>query len=218
MALPSNRKWLSLAALAIIIPISVLTTFKLSGIIPEPPTIAKTIETETITWNMTRPSNYTIINKWIKNGYNDQIALTSLNVHIASYFENDPAFDTDCLWFTINFSTKTVEGFVHSMSIELLPTDSDSYLLVHLLEPWPKLYNLEMKNILTEGRANQQACVYTAGFMQSKECSCEIIVSWHFVDENNTNHQVNAAIKSVYYNSTDYNEVVMPLQLQVLRS
>ena len=224
MALPSNRKWLSLTVLAIIIPISVLTTFKLTGIIPEPPTIAKTIEAETITWNMTRPSEVkTFHDLAVENFYSDTIASISLGVHVDHYLENSEDWG-DSLWVTINSTMQVQKGFIYSVCIRFSQTDENAFLSIHTLVPlgssdrlkYPKLYNLEMQNLVSFGSIGQEACASAVGVNQPKNSSLEVVVSWHFLDPNNISHWITASLETVYFNGTAYRKVIMPIQLGVL--
>ncbi len=223
MALPSNRKWLSLAVLAIIIPISVLTTFKLTGIIPEPPN-TETIEVDTVSWNMTRPSSTASFHGvTVENFYGDDIVPISLGVHVNTYFENDECWG-DSLWVTVNGTIQVQRGFIHSMCIRFSQTDENAFLSIHTLVPlgssdrlkYPKLYNLEMQNLVSFGSIGQEACASAVGVNQPKNSSLEVVVSWHFLDPNNISHWITASLETVYFNGTAYRKVIMPIRLEVI--
>jgi hypothetical protein len=216
MTLPSSRKWLSLAVLAIIIPIGVLTTFKLTGIIPEPQTIAKTIEAETITWNMTRPSEVkTFHDLAVENFYSDTIASISLGVHVDHYLENSEDLG-DSLWVTINSTMQVQKGFIYSVCIRFSQTDDNAFLSIHKIPPWPKTYNLNIADLVTLGSNTQRAYASAIYVDQPEKSSLEIMVSWHFLDPNNMSHWITASLETVYFNGTAYRKVIMPIQLGVL--
>ena len=220
MASPPSRKWLSMAVLAIIIPISVLTTFKLAGIIPEPPTIANTIETGPVNWNVTRPSDSVIFrNEVAENSYSGDAVTINLSVLIDRYMTKSLITDnSDCVWLLINTTSQVSQGFIHSMLIRFSRAEDDAYLLIHKFDPWPKVHGLEIGDIVTFGSNVHEAYTSANGIGQPKKCSLEILVSWHFLDSNNISHWTTAFLETVYFNGTTYRKVIMPIGLGVLAS
>lgn len=83
----STRKWLSVSLLAIILPISILASLKFSGILVEPQQL-ETTHTPPVGWNMTRPSDYISVDKWVENSYDDGKASVGLGVDVEDYTEN----------------------------------------------------------------------------------------------------------------------------------
>jgi hypothetical protein len=69
--LMSRRRWTSLALLSIMIPVGLLATFRLTGVLEEPPT-PEIITTETVKWSMQRPAETIFeIGETIENSYAD---------------------------------------------------------------------------------------------------------------------------------------------------
>lgn len=216
MASPSSRKWLSLAVLATIIPISLLTTFKLTGIIREPPTIAKTIEAEKVNWNMTRPSQtLSLHNEWAENYFSEDMILIRFTAHVSPYMENDESWG-DSLWMTVNGTVEVQKGFIHSMCIRFSQTDDQAFLSIHKFPPWSKTHNLNIAELVTLGSNTQEAYTSAICVDQPENSSFEIMVSWHFLDPNSVSHWITASLETVYFNGTAYRKVIMPIQLGVL--
>jgi hypothetical protein len=96
MTFPSNRKWLSLTVLAIITPIGLLATFKLTGIIPEPPTTTEPIEKEAVTLNF----NFT----WGPDS--QKIVQGELHLKISLRWQNETILDKtyECLTIMIEIN------------------------------------------------------------------------------------------------------------------
>ena len=86
MRMPFSSKWASLALLSIIVPVSLLATFRLTGVLPEPPK-PETITVETVSWNMSRPSDFTTVDERVENVYADDVALVRLGIFIGGYYE-----------------------------------------------------------------------------------------------------------------------------------
>lgn len=214
-----NHKWLSISILAVIIPVSLLTAFKITGIIPEPPTIAETITVDAVEWNMTRPKNYTCVDKIVENYYDDGLSRIKMYVHVTDYTENSEVFG-DCIWFNVNVTAQAQEGFIHSMFIRLPKMGPNAVLYIHLLGPWPKIHNLKTKSIITEGTENHEAYICATRLDQPKSSSIEIIISWHFLDikGNNLDHWTTPILETIYFNGTVYRKVIIPIKIGVLAS
>lgn len=217
MTLPSNRKWLSMAVLAIIIPISVLTTFKLTGIIPEPPN-TETIEVDTVSWNMTRPAETMgFVGKKAENHYNENLTKIGMYVHVTSYTENSEWLG-DSTWFCVNASAHVEEGFVYSMFVGLSEMDPEAGLYILQIHPWPKMYNLKTEGTDTTGTNSSEAYIRAIALDQPADCSIEIVVSWFFLDtkQNNLDHHVTITVETVVYNGSAYKRIITPIEMNML--
>lgn len=219
MASPSSRKWLSVAALAIIIPISLLTTFKLTGIIPQPPTIANTIETETITWNMTRSSADCVeLLEHVENRYCNTLSVT-LDANVLYYFDNEagwPAWGNDYVKLLILTSANLSNGFIHSLKIGFSKTDSYAFLRIVEDPNSMELCNLKISQISDPATSENEAYFEAVNLNQPKNCSLSILTYWVFTDKNNANHWITVTLEVDYFNETKYERVVIPIQLGVL--
>jgi hypothetical protein len=91
VAFAQKKKMASLTLLSIMLPISLLATFRLTGVIQEPPT-PQIITVETVSWNMSRPSNYIILDVLGRNHYSDDIVSVNFSINIVTYHENEEFF------------------------------------------------------------------------------------------------------------------------------
>lgn len=160
MTLPSKRKWLPITILAVVIPIGLLTAFKLTGIIPEPPTIAETILCDPVAWNMTRPTKQLIppgvtIIRWINNTYKNvqDEAYINFSIMVIKYYENDPgapAYGNDYVKLRIVATANSRRGVNYHRSIrdpdyrwyeayenfsQWMGDYDDGYGIIHLINP-----------------------------------------------------------------------------------
>lgn len=217
MKFSAERKWISLAFIAALLPISLLVTFRLTGMLPEPQT-PETITVEAVSWNMSRPSTtMSFLGMRVKNLFSDYMTSVESSVHITSYKENSELFG-DCIWFSVNATAQLQKGFIHSMFIRLSGMDPDAVLYIHLLGPWPKMHNLKTESIVTGGTENREAYIRATRLDRSANCSLEIVISWHFLDikENNISHWTTVTLEATYFNGTVYRKVIIPIRIGVL--
>jgi hypothetical protein len=217
MALPFSRKWMTLTLVAIITPVSLLTTFKITGIVREP-LVPEIVNVEAVVWNVTRPESYTYINEVVENHYDDGLSKVNMCAFVIDYSEKSEVFG-EHIWLTINATAQVQEGFIHSMLIKLSVCDTDNFLSIHLLDPWgspKKTENLKTEKIATSGTVNHEAYVYATGLYKPESCSLEIIVSWHFLDKRTLDHWITATVENTYFNGTAYRKVITPVKIGVL--
>lgn len=219
MELSIKQKWFGIALLAVAVPMGLLATFRLTGIIPEPPTITETVTAETITWKMERPSTLiSFAEIKVRNCYSDELASVDLEVSMANYRENSAQFG-DCLCFSVSATATVQQGFVYSVHIIFSRTDENAFLLVSEQMEWMTLENLKIASLSTEATYSREAHLYATGVNNPKTCTLENPVFWYFLDvnENNLDHWTNVTLETTYFNGTAYRKVVTPTQIGIMR-
>jgi hypothetical protein len=220
----TRRRFASLSLLSIVIPISLLATFRLTGIIPEPPK-PQTITVEVVSWNMSRPAVHDkgiVIGQWVNNSLNQDGASVNFSLLICAYVDNIPRFseNVDYVDFGIFVDADLTEGFVQSVFVEFSGIDTQAYLdIVSALDDpdWVDIHNLEIKSVL-DSFSVDQPCIETYGLNQPKTCSLEMRACWYFLDRNNIDHAMIASLKILVFDGTRYLEVIVPITLGVFAS
>ena len=219
MRMPTFPKWSSLALLSVIVPVSLLVTFRLTGVLPEPPT-PETITVETVSWNMSRPADIVTIDEWVKNSYLDEIVSASLSVHVAGYRENWPILpsdgDDDIIDLGIVADVNVSDGFVRSLVVRFPKTDSHTTLYIERHPETIRLDNLKLERIRDPATERREAYLETTGLNQPKNCSLEILSFWVLQDRNNLNHWITVTFEATYYNGTTWKKIEIPIQLGVV--
>ncbi|MDH5482106.1 MAG: hypothetical protein OEY22_04405 [Candidatus Bathyarchaeota archaeon] len=216
MTLPSNRKWLSITLLAIIVPVGLLTTFKITGIIREP-LAPEIVNVEAVFGNVTRPESYTFIDRVVENHYDNGFSRVKMYAHVIDYEEKHPTFG-EHIWLSITATAQLQEGFIYSMLLKLSVHDADSCLVIVLLFPWgaPLTENLKTERTDTTGTQTNEAYVYATGIDEPKNCFIRIIVTWQFLDRRILDHWMTATLETTYFNGTAYQKVIIPVKIGVL--
>jgi len=214
-ALPKNR-WLAASTLAIILPLSLLVTFKFTGLIGEPQT-PKTITLEPITWKMNKPSEYIVIDDQIENSYITEEVAIIFHVSVFEYREASPSspfWGKDGLTFGVSVNVSLTKGFAHSLTIKFRP-DPNTTIFVH--QEWI----LEAINsTVTEMRA-YGTYLYEAYLTASiSELSTFLKTQGYlvFIDDYNNEHCANLTLEVTYFSENEYQKVIVPIILQVLNA
>jgi len=220
------KKWLAASILAIVLPISLLATFKFTGILPEPQK-PEMFSVHSIGWNMSRPSGDDVeISKWLENSYSDGMVSASLSVNIAKYYENDPgypAYDNDYVKLGIIVVASVSHGLVYSTVIRFSTTDAYAFVSIPVmavgggLHPSLELHNLKLNKFTDIGTNEREAYVETLSENKPENCSASMLAYWIFVDEEKTTHFVTVSFEITYYDGTAYKRVEIPINLGVLK-
>jgi hypothetical protein len=207
---------------AVILPLSILTTFKLTGIIPEPVAPEVTV-VDTVNWNMTRPLNpdggvYNI-GEMVENTYADNEATIRVRVNIAEY-ENDPYptmgpyFGRDGVVFTVFANFSISKGFGVSLVIKYLTMDDNATIYVQTSSYAVIQENASITDIKWFGTNKNEA--YAKTEILNSPCYLGIQAYWVFDDQSTINHALNVTLEATYFNEAAYKKVVLPVTLEML--
>jgi len=204
----------ALLVLSIVVPVSLLTTFRLTGVLREPPT-PETITIDEVLWQMERPSKYTHIEENAENAYTDDAISITASVSIHSYFENglaDPYWNRDGIAFRVNINTTTLEGSIASIVVKFLPSDVNSTIYIN--PTFSSYYNVILTRI--KGIGSSTGVNYIEAKVSGSPCSMRLPSYWVFTDQNLENHLLRVNVEVTYFNRTTYRKIVAPIILEVL--
>ena len=210
-----NRKWLSIALIGIIVPVSLLTAFKITGIIPEPPQ-PETIAVDAVGSNVTRPSQLTTFARWVENNYSDGVTFVVLKVAINTYHVGDGTY-APYNWLNpkIVATANTTQGFIHSMVVRFVRADIQSRINI-ITDPWLLMaYNLSIEKI-KDRPITDAGYITTAALGKPNDCNLTSSIDWVFIDAGNQSHTLTITLETTVYNGTAYQKIVLPIQIGVL--
>jgi hypothetical protein len=214
-ALPKN-KWLAASTLAIILPLSLLATFKLTGIINEPQK-PETIRLEPTSWNMERPSYHITIGKKIEKSYVNEGLSVVFGVVVGEYLENAELFDfRDGLLSRVYFNATVTSGDLFSAAIHIQPieTNSDVAIPIHRDSLSTEIINVDLTNYKNDGVKDAEA--YAKVKITGSPCYLNIPTFWEFWDEDTTSHGLNITNEILYRSDSGYKNVVATFILEVV--
>lgn len=216
LVLATKNKWLTVSALAIILPISLLATFKLTGIISEPQT-PETITQTPIIWNMERPSGEIDINQIIENSYFGDNTLVNMSLNVYSYLEDasfSPYHGRDGIVFGVNLFVKQGSASCSSLVVRCIPMDVNSAIIISMNDWAIESSNAVLRKVKQSGTHNNGA--YIRAEPSSSTCSLNpALIYWVFEDEDTEKHQLNVTTEVVYFNGTAHKRIVISALLLV---
>ncbi len=214
MGVPTGRKWIALSLMAVVLPVSLLATLRLTGILPEPPK-PETITVGSVEWEIQRPQKYVDIKDVVENTYsNDSVSIT-VRTSIHDYHENglrDPYWGRDGIGFTLNVSATALKGFFTSIVVEFLPSDGNS--TIYITQTFSRYQNAAVTRIEGIGTSAGVTCIEAK--VLGSPCGLHIPVEWIFKDQNADNHHLKVNFVVTYSDGLTYREAVMPIILDVI--
>jgi hypothetical protein len=209
----SKSRVSSMILLSVLVPVSLLAAFRITGIIPEPPT-PQIIAVETVYWNMSRPSSIEdMVGEWANNSYSDSSAFVGLNIGINNYLENDQVRG-DSLALRIFLEAKVNDGFFDTVVTTFSNIDANAFVDIAEDPDHIELQNLSINTIRDSFETNQPY-IEARSPSRSKQVALAISVYWMFMDRNNMDHWITLTAEITCFNGAEYQKVVIPIRLGV---
>lgn len=206
-------KWALITLLSIMIPMSLMVTFRLTGILQEPMT-PETTTVEAVSWSFPRPSSYVRINQRIENSYSDGKASVGLGVHITMYFENAPELPfggNDGLIMGLSVLANVSEGFIHSIVVKFQSNNDLAFLDIFEDPDVIELHNVKLEKIWDW---QKESYIEGYGVDKPKYGKATIIIFWVFLDDNSVDHGLTISFEGTYFDGTGYRKTRIPINLK----
>jgi hypothetical protein len=218
------RSWKAVFILSFIVPVSLLVTFRLTGVLHGPVAIAESTVLDVIMWEAERPdtpSNPLNImdGVYINSLYENEIKLAQW-ILVADY---DPSSEeySGLPEVTLNFNltASTPKGYIHSINLTAEEKNYayawvDCHQELLLCEEY-KPCNLTVNDFQDcHTGLNQTAFIHLAGVNYPSKVSFWVPFRWLFYGPYNQTHVLNVTSELIYYNGTVFKKVVQPFQLK----
>jgi len=205
--------------LSIIIPVGLLTSFRLTGILEGPITISETITLETIRWEFQRPDNATAtyINDVVEASYNNDGLTANPRIYILYYVDRPYGsyFDSLRMVFSINSTIINQDGFIESVYVVL---NKDQLCQIDWKETAFHFENLSLVERVEGYKSSTKAYVGLTGANHSDSVYFSSEISWDLLTPNNQSHQIRVAYELTYYSGTAYKKIIQPFELVIVGS
>jgi len=224
----------TLFALSIIVPIGILTTLRLTGILQGPITIAETKTLETVKWEFDRPSTWVdLYQSKPKSLYTNVEASVNVSLYIFTYNEKIKSnlFNSDYVIMNVTVTADASNGYVENVYLvfrENYTYSEVSFFAISYEGPWilqqrysnlsivgyAHISNREVKGneILKD---NEKAFIRLAGVNHPSKISAQPTIHWILRSPNNQTHEMEIISEVTYFNGTAYKKVVQPFQLKL---
>jgi hypothetical protein len=219
----SLRNWKTAWLLAIVLPISLLVTFRFTGTLNGPAEISQTMTAGTLFWNMSRPVGVDIItiDEWINNSYADNFISISSRIHVGEYIENKVNWPSDgnddVMDMIIGVYANVSKGFIYSATVRISKPDAYAFLNIIDDPDWMEMdYLVKMK--IQDGTPSHEALFSATSIDEPIQCALKITFFWVLLDQNNIDHLETLRLEIMYFDGVAYRKVILPTQLVTLVS
>jgi len=208
----------TLFILSMIVPLGLLATFRLAGILEEPPEVER-ITVEPVTLNLTRPSETVErINKSVQNEWAQEGASIIASIKVLSYLEgatSAPFWGHDGLVFKTYVNVSFSQGRVTTVKISFRPLDGNAVLLVSE-ERWSLRLDNATLTALHYWGTNETDAYIKANVLNSP-CNVSNQIFWVFLDENES-HELQINVEATFFGETSSKIITIPIKLKMTPS
>lgn len=215
----------ALTLLSVVLPVSLLISFRLTGILPEPPK-PEAIMLDTVKWESERPSFYVIIDDIVESIYDSDVFINQ-SVFVSRYFDQFgvPYGDVDVITLVTNITATISKGFIETIHVFF----AENYTLskVNVWDPQREsamhvLYNLAVMEWADKGSENAwklknniKAFITLGALDQPTKVDYWTPTDWILRSPQNQSHQMSIVYEVSYFNGTTHKRVVQPFELKI---
>jgi hypothetical protein len=208
--------WKAVFVLSIILPVGLITTFRLTSLLREP-LVAETFTLESVNWEFQRPSSDVGMVDDLKANFSNGEILAEMHLEVLHYVVLYPVHDVrDFLrmFISVDLMVNEPDGFVESIRITFKGDEQWSYL--DWIDTSIRNFNLSVSEIHWANlfEDSQGARMSLAGLNYPRDCNFSTIAEWSFLPSRQTN-QVGAMYELTYYNGTAYKTTIQPFNLTI---
>jgi len=211
-----NRKWACVALLSVIVPLSLLATFKLISILYQPATaiVSETIVLDTLKWEVERPASLYDVWDKIEGRYGDEDITILQHFLATSYDYSDICYRSPSFRLEANVTATVKIGYVESVSVVF--RENNESALIDIGPDWP--YNTKVENLSIIGVEDlkSEAFINMSGTDRPSSISFWSEIYWALYSAYNQTHQLDITSEITYYNGTVFKKIVQPFQLKLV--
>jgi len=215
---PNGTEIRALFILSIIVPVGLVASFRLTGILKEPPELER-ITLEPVTLTLQRPSGTLEgINGSAQNVWTQEEASITAGIYICSYLEGascSPFYGHDGVTFNTYVNVSLAKGRINTAQITFRPLDGNAVLLVSE-ERWSlRLENATLISLHYWGTNETDA--YIKASVLNLSCSVSDQIFWVFLDENES-HELEITVEVAHTRENAIKIVTIPIELRMVPS
>lgn len=215
-----KRKCVSLTLLSIVVPMSLLATFRLTGILQGPMTISETTTLDAVQWEFERPNPYpqgVPIDKKLDATYAADGLSTTLCLWIYDYVDSVAGHDFIIMAMRVNSTATDFDVFIES--VQVVSGKDSQPSTVDWVDTYFDFKNLSLVD-LSHGRTNgedyKKAFVRLTGVNHPSKVYFSMRAVWFLLTPNIQTHQMELSYEVTYYNGTAYKKIIQPFQLKIV--
>lgn len=208
------EKLKAILILSVVLPVSLLVTFRLTGILEEPP-IPEFRMGDTVVWSAKKFQSTRTLSEPVESFYQDDAVSINFTIIIGTYHVYSPRYGLkDWVGLSIVATANTSFGFIHSMDINFSRTDGDSFLDPINDPDNIKTYGVSIWRHDSLATSTSEAHVMAKAGNQTSYAYLSILADWVFFNKDSDN-SLTITLETTIFNGTAYIRTIMPIQLEV---
>jgi len=215
----NGNNWKAVLLLSIVVPVGLLATFKLTGLLGEPATIAETITLEPVEWEFERPYSYVVFDKLLRVPYSNNYLSGTFDFIVIDYAEsvNVGFGDRVTLIIRLNLTGANSDVFIENVCFCFHEIYQGSRLYFQRSNVDFQFINLSLAEIVDgfNGENNLKAFISLAGLNHPNNVYLHWTTLWTLHSLNTQDHELSATYEVTYYNGTAYNKIIQPFKVQI---
>ena len=206
--------------LSVILPMSFLVTFKLSGLTGGPATLAETVVLEPAKWEFERPYYSLDFDDRVDSIYSSDIYMNN-SVLVLGITSPESAFGGPLMGTRMILTASVGSGYVENVNV----TFSDDYelSLINMYgldgggkeKDWAVWENLTATDYVYWVLGTEKAFVNLKGINRPQGVYFYIGQGWLLQTPNNQTQQLTMRVEVTYFNGTAHKKIVQPFQIRL---
>jgi len=207
------KNWKVALLLSIIVPTSLLVTFRLTGLLHGALTISETKMLESVKLDIERPDDMTDIKDDVNSTYTDAELVMDCSVFVDDLGGN-------ILSMIVKVNVSVFRGFVSNLNLTFWEDFENSRLDFWSEDYWLTAYshgeNLSISDHVDFRRGSGlKAFLELRGENQSKGVYFDGFMDWWLSSPSNHTHHMELNVELIYFNGSVFKKIIQPLQLTI---
>lgn len=221
----NGRELKALFILSIVVPISLLTTLRLTGILKEPITISETTTLEAVKWEFERPACHANFWDYVEGSYVNDISINQY-IFIDDYWPDASEYGgSSTLQMNLSLTATLAEGHIENVIITFNDDYLNSFVRIfdlefggkkHTLAVWENLTATSYEDLLYGIGRTEKTFVNFRGVYHPRRVHLRISPTWVLRSLLNQTQQLVVSLEVVYFNGKAYRKVVQPFELKLV--
>jgi len=189
---------------------SLLATFRITGILQGPLVVSEVETLETIVWKTEKPQ-HSIRMRWMNDlTWVHEREIKLFQEVVMDGYHDLSFYGSDLFHMGINMTASTSNGHIHSVYLNIADKEHAETRISFWSESYVTLQNL---SIVSSKSWAQTVFMDLAGINHPTQISLVVAFDWILYSSSNQSHVMEAQSEVTYHNGSAYNKIVQPFKI-----
>ncbi len=213
----------ALLVLSVLVPVSLLVTFRLTGVLagPQKPQKPESITAEAVEWSQERPADTVRINDSVVNDYTGGGVSVELRASLDQYLVGFGYGGRSYIDIALSGNASVLNGSVETARVVLSDRDKSTQVNAPNSDLWT-MRNLTISDLASEGTDDYKLVNDTKAYLtfatvnRPSDVFFKLFVDWILSSPSNQSDSLDAALELTYRSGEAYETLVLPLRLNLV--